>query len=58
MLPAPTQPAPALQAAAAGVQVLRLNSEDTGAWTPELLAYDVQAVPCLILLDDRGALRF
>lgn len=32
----------------------RVNSLDARTWAPEMLAYDVEAVPCLVLLDSKG----
>ena len=45
---------PPSQTEASGVQVARLDSSNAVAWAPEMLAYNVEAVPCFILLDCKG----
>lgn len=42
------------QTEASGVQVARLDSSNAVAWAPEMLAYNVEAVPCFVLLDRKG----
>ncbi|KAL4518379.1 hypothetical protein Ndes2526A_g01187 [Nannochloris sp. 'desiccata'] len=42
------------QTEASGVQVARLDSSNAVAWAPEMLAYNIEAVPCFVLLDHQG----
>ena len=39
---------------AAWLDVVSVDADDGGAWAPETLHYDIQAVPSYILLDDKG----
>lgn len=43
-----------LQAEAAGIPIIRISTADSLTWAPELLAYDVETVPCLVLLNEQG----
>jgi len=37
-----------------GIPVARLNSLESYTWAPEMIAYGVEAVPCIVLLDSQG----
>lgn len=42
------------QAEDRGRTVARVNALQPDVWAPEMLAYDIDTVPCFVLLDSNG----
>jgi len=43
-----------MQIEKSGVLVARIDSSKAATWAPELIGYDVETVPCFVLLDRKG----
>lgn len=51
------EPLERADASAQWLDVVNVGADDFEAWAPEMLRYDVQQVPCLVLLDRQGVAR-
>lgn len=40
-----------------GYSIVRVDCSKTVEWAPEMLAYNVEMVPCFVLLDAQGTCR-